>query len=49
MEITYKDLIKDHYKGIVHDEGVCDWCDYIRQLDAQGYYDFLKKKEGLEK
>jgi hypothetical protein len=37
---TRADLEKEHWKGIIHDDGVCAWCDYIMQLKNGGYYDF---------
>lgn len=42
---TWKDLERDHNDGLAHKDGVCPWCDHIRDLDSEGHYDFLKQPE----
>ena len=32
----------------IHKDGECCWCDHIRQLDKEGYYDFMKKEELID-
>jgi len=43
--MNWKNLDQDHEKGIGHDDGICAWCDYVRQLGKDGYYDFLQTKD----
>ena len=44
INIGWKDLDLDHNKGISHKDGVCAWCDHVRQLGKDGYYDFMKEQ-----
>lgn len=43
--IMVNDLERDHRDGLSHKDGVCAWCDHVRQLESEGYYDFLKQQK----
>ena len=33
--MNWKDLDREYEKGIGHVDGICAWCDHIRQLEQK--------------